>query len=298
MADWYYKLMGEVVGPFSKPDLIAQLQRQNAPPDTFVREGDNGDWITADRILDLASTTPRAIDGREKTSLASKSPRKRLILIGVGIVVFVGVLAWNFASRSPTPVQEIYTDTGTSTDEPLADQRNVPTETRRPAYRSADGRLIARQILPRPIQSPEDRQRCLSAAREFDRELLEMTGIPNSSTTEQLDDCIVQYDTDETPGYIKYFPDGERVRMDIRNHADANLNVGPTEIDIHLDISQYDVSAYLRNHETGERVAFLKLERSLVDGSYARDGSWDVFVDPDVFQAFCESVHREFLELR
>ncbi len=49
--------MGELIGPLSFDELNENLKRENAAPDTFVREGETGKWLTADTLQNFPSTT-------------------------------------------------------------------------------------------------------------------------------------------------------------------------------------------------------------------------------------------------
>jgi hypothetical protein len=50
MAQWFYQVMGEAVGPVSSAKLQNLAQHGTISADTLVRSGTNGDWILAERI--------------------------------------------------------------------------------------------------------------------------------------------------------------------------------------------------------------------------------------------------------
>lgn len=56
-GDWYYQIMGEVIGPLTADELrIHALKRRCIYPDTLVRKGVEGQWVSADRVRGLHYT--------------------------------------------------------------------------------------------------------------------------------------------------------------------------------------------------------------------------------------------------
>lgn len=49
-ADWYYQVMGQVIGPLSLDELQRTLAEKRLDADTLVRNGRDGDWMLADRL--------------------------------------------------------------------------------------------------------------------------------------------------------------------------------------------------------------------------------------------------------
>lgn len=47
---WYYQVMGQVLGPLSLDDLQRTLADKRLDTGTLVRNGDDGDWVLADRL--------------------------------------------------------------------------------------------------------------------------------------------------------------------------------------------------------------------------------------------------------
>jgi hypothetical protein len=50
---WYYQMMGEVVGPCSPAELKALAASGRIDPDTQVRKDTDGDWVAARRLTGL-----------------------------------------------------------------------------------------------------------------------------------------------------------------------------------------------------------------------------------------------------
>lgn len=55
---WYYQIMGEVVGPLSADEVRAHAQNGLITPDTLVRKGAEGRWVTAHRVKGLFDRKP------------------------------------------------------------------------------------------------------------------------------------------------------------------------------------------------------------------------------------------------
>lgn len=50
---WYFQSMGEQVGPISSQRLWVLAQQRHVRPETFVRRGEEGKWILAERVKGL-----------------------------------------------------------------------------------------------------------------------------------------------------------------------------------------------------------------------------------------------------
>jgi hypothetical protein len=136
---WYYQVMGQVVGLLSLEDLHRTLGEKRLGEDTLVRDGDNGDWVLADRLPKPPPTKPSrqrqqpppppssatmATPQQLQTSAASASAptavvtksthssrpkRKRTIIAVIGILMVValaGVSSTFLLKRPKDPLQE------------------------------------------------------------------------------------------------------------------------------------------------------------------------------------------------
>ncbi len=74
-------------------------------------------------------------------------------------------------------------------------------------------------MLPRAIETNADRIECLERAREF---ILRTAG--SNSRLAIRDDCVALVDADGR-GFSKVYPDGMRVRLNIRGSGIADVNV-------------------------------------------------------------------------
>ena len=52
MTEWHYQIMGREYGPVNSDKLQELAFANDINRDTFVRQ-DDGDWITADRVIGL-----------------------------------------------------------------------------------------------------------------------------------------------------------------------------------------------------------------------------------------------------
>ncbi|MBM4072448.1 MAG: DUF4339 domain-containing protein [Planctomycetes bacterium] len=57
-ADWYFKEMGEEVGPVSANTLRKYAQEGRIATDTYVRNGADGKWLWAERVKGLFDPSP------------------------------------------------------------------------------------------------------------------------------------------------------------------------------------------------------------------------------------------------
>ncbi len=77
--DFYYQMMGEVVGPITGDALRQKALDGSVMPDTSVRVGMDGEWVSASRFKDLFDAQGRAIPHPEvhsSTNNATPTPTK------------------------------------------------------------------------------------------------------------------------------------------------------------------------------------------------------------------------------
>jgi len=55
-SKWYYKILGDIVGPVSSKDLRQKVSKGEITPDSEVRKGDDGEWIFAVKVYGLFKT--------------------------------------------------------------------------------------------------------------------------------------------------------------------------------------------------------------------------------------------------
>ncbi len=75
-AEWFYQTMGDVVGPLSSSELRAHAGAGRIAPDTYVRKGQDGQWLSADRIKGLfeqPASPPPPLPPRKSADVASSS---------------------------------------------------------------------------------------------------------------------------------------------------------------------------------------------------------------------------------
>lgn len=110
---WYYKLMGDVVGPLSADELREHAFDGQIERDTPIRKGVDGSWILADKVQGLLDSRPRnrpkATRRRDKSLAVSRLRIRRLRLgliglVAVGAVILTVVLSLN--GRRGTPEAE------------------------------------------------------------------------------------------------------------------------------------------------------------------------------------------------
>jgi len=53
MGEWYYQIMGEVIGPVSAMELKERAASGQIEQGTLVRKGESGDWVAAGRVKGL-----------------------------------------------------------------------------------------------------------------------------------------------------------------------------------------------------------------------------------------------------
>lgn len=106
-AEFYIKFMGEIQGPFTPSQVRTLARTGRLLPDTHIRKGVEGNWVTADRVKGLSfasnNTTEKAESNSSpatpKPQVASRKQPSRLkyVLAAVGGFVFlttIGLLAF------------------------------------------------------------------------------------------------------------------------------------------------------------------------------------------------------------
>jgi hypothetical protein len=58
-VEWYYKLMGEDIGPLSAAELRRHALEGRVTSETYVRRGDSDRWVTADAVKGLFDSPHR-----------------------------------------------------------------------------------------------------------------------------------------------------------------------------------------------------------------------------------------------
>jgi len=52
-VNWYYQVMGEVIGPKTTAQIVRLAREGVVAPDTLVRKGEDGRWLTAEQVKGL-----------------------------------------------------------------------------------------------------------------------------------------------------------------------------------------------------------------------------------------------------
>jgi hypothetical protein len=92
-AQWYCRLMGTELGPFTSQQLLEMARSHQITPDDSVKKGPNGMWVPADRVKGLfddasastiimASLPPevkQALESKQETTKAAAPPEPRPI---------------------------------------------------------------------------------------------------------------------------------------------------------------------------------------------------------------------------
>lgn len=90
---WYYKLMGDDIGPLSGADLRRHALDGKLTPDAYVRRGDSDRWVSADKVKGLFDppssplppTTvesvilPKFVEADASSSLSEVASESRLV---------------------------------------------------------------------------------------------------------------------------------------------------------------------------------------------------------------------------
>lgn len=79
-TQWYCRLMGTEMGPYSSSQLIEMARSHQLTPEDFVRKGADGDWVYASRVKGLfedgaSSSIIRAHVPPDMKSMAAKQPQ-------------------------------------------------------------------------------------------------------------------------------------------------------------------------------------------------------------------------------
>jgi GYF domain 2 len=126
---WYYQLMGEVVGPLSADELKEHAADGQIERDTLVRKGDDGAWLLADKVQGLLDKTKQAAvktspvlpprvkslpprveksadpnDSEQKRlGEPSRLPNRQMAVIGGGILLVVVIVVSVVSMKPQTP---------------------------------------------------------------------------------------------------------------------------------------------------------------------------------------------------
>ncbi|WP_160168250.1 GYF domain-containing protein [Novipirellula maiorica] len=73
-AQWYYQLMGEELGPFTSKQLKEKAAAGEVAPDSLIRKGPDGDWITAIRVKRLFDAPKQSSTSPPPVSQQPNSP--------------------------------------------------------------------------------------------------------------------------------------------------------------------------------------------------------------------------------
>jgi hypothetical protein len=84
-SQWYCRLMGTEMGPFSSKQLLEMARHHQITPDDSVRKGDDGTWVEAGRVKGLfedpgastivmASLPPEVVQALERKQQATHEP--------------------------------------------------------------------------------------------------------------------------------------------------------------------------------------------------------------------------------
>jgi len=75
MSDrWYYRLMGEKLGPISSSELKQLAESGKVAPDTVVRKGLDGDWVLAEKVRGLFEPPSKSLETQPQTAPQSLAP--------------------------------------------------------------------------------------------------------------------------------------------------------------------------------------------------------------------------------
>tara|TARA_R110002073_G_scaffold177188_12_gene335185 strand:+ start:15438 stop:16673 length:1236 start_codon:yes stop_codon:yes gene_type:complete len=73
-GQWYYQLMGEEFGPFTSTQLKEKATAGEVGPDSLIRKGPDGDWITAIRVKRLFDAPKQSSTSQPPVSQQPNSP--------------------------------------------------------------------------------------------------------------------------------------------------------------------------------------------------------------------------------
>jgi hypothetical protein len=77
-GEWYYKFMGDITGPMTANELKACAADGRITMDTWVRKGETGQWITADRVKGLLTEEATESTHSENQDSSGKASQKEL----------------------------------------------------------------------------------------------------------------------------------------------------------------------------------------------------------------------------
>ncbi|MBI2826541.1 MAG: DUF4339 domain-containing protein [Planctomycetia bacterium] len=64
-SEWYFQVMGEMVGPVSAAELKAKAERGTIGPDTLIRRSAEGKWVSASQVQGLVVKATQPIAAHE-----------------------------------------------------------------------------------------------------------------------------------------------------------------------------------------------------------------------------------------
>jgi hypothetical protein len=67
-TQWFYKVMGEELGPVSSSDLAKQAQSGVITPDTFVRRADDENWHVAQSVSGLFDKRAKPVAAKSENA--------------------------------------------------------------------------------------------------------------------------------------------------------------------------------------------------------------------------------------
>ena len=204
------------------------------------------------------------------------------------------------ASRQNSP-------TGTTVDNAASSAQTSIRQAQKPDQQSPNSAKMAiGPLLPRPIESEHDAQMCMAAAARFNREIAKHVGVASANRTVRLEDCVIDYDEDNS-GWIKFYPDGTRVRLYLRGQHAADLNVfkkGVSRAVIHVTVDDFDngmvmIYANYQNPDGSETIkASYSKSSDSAEFEDMQRGDWDKIADPDTLKKFCSETYNEIQSLR
>ena len=162
-------------------------------------------------------------------------------------ITIVAIIACGCGTR-PSPVAKESSPQDSSNLPATSNSANRETQAvARPSQKAArhqptSPRMAIARLLPRPIKSERDAQKCMAAAAKFNREIEQATGTTNTSRTVRVDDCAIDYDADGR-GWTKFYSDGTRIRLYLRDQYASDLNVfkeGFSDTAVWVTVHEFD----------------------------------------------------------
>jgi hypothetical protein len=74
-AEWYYQVMGTVIGPLTADEIRWHAVEGRLADDTLVRKGATGHWVTADRVKGLFTPPPPRTTAVPSSEVDAKQQR-------------------------------------------------------------------------------------------------------------------------------------------------------------------------------------------------------------------------------